>query len=348
MNVDMFDFSLPRDLIASRPAKPRDSARLLEMVTDNTFEDSHIYNLPDILLPGDLLVVNNTRVIPARLIGYRNTARVTITLYQQQGVDQWLALAKPASRLVIGHKIDFSSGNMGEFSATVSDCGKGGTVLLRFNLSGLDLKSAIDYYGRIPLPPYIRRQPDSNDETDYQTLFADNEGSIASPTAGLHFTPSLLSALKARGVSFVPITLHIGIGTFMPVRVGDTINHTMHAEFGVITSDAATIINRRQGRLIAVGTTTLRLLESAVSENGILYPFSSKTALFITPGHRFRSADVLLTNFHLPRSTLFMLVSAFSGLRRTHAAYTHAITACYRFCSYGDACLISRKAKKDE
>ncbi|WP_096703990.1 tRNA preQ1(34) S-adenosylmethionine ribosyltransferase-isomerase QueA [Magnetospirillum sp. 15-1] len=342
MKVDDFDFDLPRDLIAERPASPRDSARLLHVPTAGGLADLGVRDLPDLLLPGDILVFNDTRVIPARLFGRRGLAGVEVTLHQRTGLAQWKAFARPAKKLRPGDRVDFAEG----FSATVAEKGEMGEVTLDFDRSGEDLMVALETFGHLPLPPYIRQgEADERDRDDYQTVFAREKGAVAAPTAGLHFTPDLLAALEARGVKRATVTLHVGAGTFLPVKVDDTDDHRMHQEIGVVTPETAAAINAARaagGRVVAVGTTSARLLESAADPLGTLAPFDGATDIFITPGHAFRLVDVLLTNFHLPRSTLFMLVSAFSGLERMKAVYEHAKVAGYRFYSYGDCCLLER------
>jgi S-adenosylmethionine:tRNA ribosyltransferase-isomerase len=341
MRVDLFDFHLPRDLIAERPAVPRDSARLLEI--GDRLADRMLGDLPDLLRPGDLLVVNDTRVIPARLAGWRGRAAIEVTLHKREAEDIWRAFARPAKRLRAGDDIRFAD----DLNAAVIAKGEAGEVTLRFDRAGGDLMAALERHGAMPLPPYIRRTggPDARDRADYQTMFARAPGAVAAPTAGLHFTPALALALEARGIRRVAVTLHVGAGTFLPVKVDDTRDHLMHAEWGTIAPAAADAINTARaagGRIVAVGTTALRLLESAAAD-GRIAAFAGDTALFITPGYRFTAVDLLLTNFHLPCSTLFMLVAAFSGLRRMRAAYDHAIGAGYRFYSYGDACLLHRR-----
>ncbi len=340
MRVDAFDFDLPKDLIAERPVSPRDAARLL-VVEGSQLHDRHVSDLPDLLAPGDCLVVNDTKVIPARLSGKRGEARVELTLHRIEPDGQCAAFARPAKRLHPGDTISFSDG----FEAVVSGR-DGGEVSLTFNKRGDAFWAALEAHGAMPLPPYIRRTggPDAQDACDYQTMFAKERGAVASPTAALHFTPAVADALDARGVTRVALTLHVGAGTFLPVKVEDTDNHTMHSEWGRISTAAAAAINEARaagGRIVAVGTTSLRLLESATDARGIVRAFKGETDIFITPGYRFRAVDRLLTNFHLPRSTLFMLVSAFSGLETMQAAYAHAITNSYRFYSYGDACLLT-------
>jgi S-adenosylmethionine:tRNA ribosyltransferase-isomerase len=339
MRVDAFDFDLPRELIAERPASPRDSARLLHVEGDR-LEDLDVRALPGLLRPGDIMVFNDTRVIPARLFGRRGTAGVEVTLHLRTGLDTWKAFARPAKKLKEGDTIAFAEG----FAAEVAAKGEAGEVSLRFDRGGDALMTALEQFGRLPLPPYIRRgEADRQDIADYQTVFAREKGAVAAPTAGLHFTPELLAAITARGVLRATVTLHVGAGTFLPVKVDDTLDHRMHAERGVVTAVTADAINRARqagGRVVAVGTTALRLLESAAGADGLVRPFDDATDIFITPGYRFRAVDLLMTNFHLPRSTLFMLVAAFSGLDRMKAAYEHAKAAGYRFYSYGDACLL--------
>jgi S-adenosylmethionine:tRNA ribosyltransferase-isomerase len=342
MRVDEFDFALPPHCIARRPAVPRDAARLLEVSDD--LADRRVTDLPRLLRPGDVMVVNDTRVIPARLLGCRATVRVEVTLHRELGPDRWRAFARPARRLKPGDRISFAE----DFSAEVLAKHPEGDLSLRFPVAGADLRRALARHGRMPLPPYIPRRdgPDARDRADYQTIFAAKDGAVAAPTAGLHFTEPLLAALDERGVERVTVTLHVGPGTFLPVKAEDTEAHRLQPEVGVIAAAAARRINAARatgGRVVAVGSTPLRLLESAAEEDGCVHPFAGETDLFITPGFRFRAVDLLLSNFHLPRSTLFMLVSAFSGLARMHAAYRHAIEAGYRFYSYGDCCLLHRR-----
>ncbi len=342
MRLDDFDFDLPADRIAQQPARPRDSARLLAVMADGV-ADRSIRDLPDLLLPGDLMVVNDTRVLPVRLRGRRGEAKVEVTLHKAEGAGQWRAYARPAKRLALGDRLDF-----GALAAEVTAKGEGGDVTLDFDRQGEALMAALEAIGTMPLPPYIRRAgPDVADRADYQTVFAARPGAVAAPTAGLHFTPTLLAALGTRGVGLVTVTLHVGAGTFLPVRSERVEEHRMHAEWGEVGVDAAAAINRTRaggGRIVAVGTTALRVLESAVGDDGAVRPFSAETDIFILPGYRFNVVDRLLTNFHLPKSTLFMLVSAFAGTARMKAAYAHAIAAGYRFYSYGDACLLEREA----
>ena len=358
MRTSLFDFDLPPDRIALRPANPRDAARLLVVRPDAVpeLDDRSVRDLPTLLAPGDTLVVNDTRVIPARLEGQRvrteSTVEVEATLINRIGPERWRALAKPGKRLQAGDRIRFGHEGrvclLGTLDATVEEKGEGGEIVLRFDFQGPVLDEAIEALGHMPLPPYIaaRRSDDEQDRGDYQTIFAAHEGSVAAPTAGLHFTNELLADIEARGISLQRVTLHVGAGTFLPVKTDDTGEHRMHAEWGEVsaaTAEALNAVRASGGRIVAVGTTALRLLESAVAENGRVEPFAGETSIFITPGYRFRAADALMTNFHLPRSTLFMLVAAFSGLERMKRAYAHAIHNGYRFYSYGDACLLFRE-----
>ncbi|AVM75867.1 tRNA preQ1(34) S-adenosylmethionine ribosyltransferase-isomerase QueA [Magnetospirillum gryphiswaldense] len=342
MDVNLFDFDLPRTLIAERPVSPRDAARLLH-VQAGGLTDGVVGDLPRWLRPGDLLISNDTRVIPARLFGRKGEGGIELTLHERTSLDEWKAFARPAKKLRPGDEVRFAD----DFSATVAAKGEAGEVLMRFDRGGDDLMLALDAYGRLPLPPYIRKgEADERDRADYQTVFAREKGAVAAPTAGLHFTDALLTALESAGVTRTTITLHVGAGTFLPVKVDDTKDHRMHAERGVVTAEVADLVNRTKaagGRVVAVGTTSLRLLESAADDDGVLHPFDGPTDIFITPGYRFRLVDVLMTNFHLPKSTLFMLVSAFAGLDRMHQAYAYAMNRGYRFYSYGDACLLERE-----
>ena len=345
MKVDTFDFDLPRALIAARPIAPRDAARLLEVGADGV-RDRTFRELPGLLRAGDLMVFNDTRVIPARLAGRRGAATVEITLHMAHGGGVWDAFARPARKLAPGDRIDFAD----DFSARVAARGEGGEVRLDFGCDDATLSAALARHGAMPLPPYIPREagrPDKRDAADYQTVYARHDGAVAAPTAGLHFTDALLASLADAGIASAHVTLHVGAGTFLPVRVDDTRDHRMHAERGRIGGSVAEAIARTRrdgGRIVAVGTTSLRLIESAADAAGAVHPFEGETRLFITPGYRFRVVDTLLTNFHLPRSTLFMLVCAFAGLERMQAAYAHAKAAGYRFYSYGDASLLHRAA----
>ena len=355
MRTDLFDFELLPERIALRPASPRDSARLLVVEPDGVLRDHLVDELPQWLEPGDQLVVNDTKVIPAQLkgrrIGRETEPKIEATLIKRLDGSRWQALVKPAKKLTAGDRIRFGNEGkvclLGHLDAEVEAKGGEGEVTLSFSFHGPTLDQAIADLGSPPLPPYIasKRTPDDQDLADYQTMFAANEGAVAAPPAGLHFTPALEQALHARGVGINRVTLHVGAGTFLPVKVDDTEGHKMHAEWGTLSAETAERLNtarKNGGRIIAVGTTSLRLLESAASEDGTLEPFAAETSIFITPGYRFRAVDVLLTNFHLPKSTLFMLVSAFSGLDAMRQAYAHAIATGYRFYSYGDACLLFR------
>jgi len=355
MRTDLFDFELPSERIALRPAHPRDSARMLVVQADGVLRDRVVADLPQWLEPGDQLVVNDTRVIAAQLRGRRigrdAEPKIEATLIQRLDGSRWQALVKPAKKLAPGDRIRFGNEGkvclLGHLDAEVEAKGEEGEVTLSFSFHGPALDQAVADLGAPPLPPYIasKRAPDDQDVADYQTMFAANEGAVAAPTAGLHFTPALESALRHHGVGLHRLTLHVGAGTFLPVKVDDTADHRMHAEWGCVSAETAGALNQARangGRIVAVGTTSLRLLESAATEDGTIQPFTGETSIFITPGYRFRAVDILLTNFHLPRSTLFMLVSAFSGLETMKRAYAHAIKSGYRFYSYGDACLLFR------
>jgi S-adenosylmethionine:tRNA ribosyltransferase-isomerase len=358
MRTDLFDFELPPDRIALRPVVPRDAARLLVIRpdADPEFSDRSVRDLPDLLRAGDVLVVNDTKVISARLKGRRigrGAAEPVIeaTLHRPLDGARWRAFVRPAKRLAVGDIVRFGEEGrvclLGQLDATIEEKGEGGEVTLAFAFHGPVLDQVIDEQGDMPLPPYIasRRTPDARDRTDYQTLFAHAQGSVAAPTAGLHFTPALVDRLSQCGIAVHKVTLHVGAGTFLPVKVDDTSEHRMHSEAGTVTTATAEAVNAARsagGRIVAVGSTSLRLLESAADDAGRIQPFSGETALFITPGYRFRAVDIMMSNFHLPRSTLFMLVSAFCGLERMQRAYAHAIAAGYRFYSYGDACLMFR------
>jgi S-adenosylmethionine:tRNA ribosyltransferase-isomerase len=355
MRTDLFDFELPPDRIALRPVSPRDAARLL-IVRPRAhveLEDRVVRELPELLRPGDQLVVNDTKVIPARLTGRRigrgAEAKVEATLIKCLDGARWQALVKPARKLEPGDVVRFGEEGrvcfLGQLDATVEAKGEVGEVTFGFAFHGPTLGAAIAERGEVPLPPYIaaRRAADERDRADYQTLFAREEGAVAAPTAGLHFTEGLTAALAARGITVHTITLHVGAGTFLPVKTDDVASHAMHSEWGHIGEETATALNAARaagGRIVAIGSTSVRILETAAREDGTIAPFSGETAIFITPGYRFRAVDVLLTNFHLPRSTLFMLVAAFCGLDTMKRAYAHAVDAGYRFYSYGDACLL--------
>ncbi len=358
MRTDLFDFELPAELIALRPAAPRDSARLMVVRphVSPAFSDYLVRDLPQLLQPGDAVVVNDSKVIPARLAGRRigrgaAEPAIEATLHRRLDGARWRAFVKPGKRLAVGDVIRFGSEGeacfLGQLDATVEQKGEGGEATLAFAFHGAVLDQAIEERGSMPLPPYIaaRREPDARDRDDYQTMFAQREGAVAAPTAGLHFTPQLVNALAARGIALHRVTLHVGAGTFLPVKVEETADHRMHAERGSVsqaTADALNAVHDAGGRLVAVGSTSLRLIESACGADGRLAAFDGETDIFITPGYRFRAVDLMLTNFHLPRSTLFMLVSAFCGLDVMRGAYAHAIAAGYRFYSYGDACLLFR------
>ena len=339
MRVDLFDFDLPAERIALRPAKPRDSARLL-LVDGDRLSDRIVRDLPGLLQPGDILVFNDTRVIPAQLEGRRGEASIGATLHKREGPREWWAFIRNAKRLRVGDTVEFGGG----VNASAAEKGEDGAVLLHFH-GHEPVEVLLERAGRMPLPPYIasRRPADEADRSDYQTMFAREEGAVAAPTAALHFTPDLIEALDARGIARETLTLHVGAGTFLPVKVDDTAEHKMHAEWGRIDEATAERLNaarRWGGRLISVGTTSLRLLESAADDSGQIQPFEGDTAIFITPGYRFKAIDGLITNFHLPKSTLFMLVSALMGLDVMKAAYAHAIEEGYRFYSYGDGSLL--------
>jgi S-adenosylmethionine:tRNA ribosyltransferase-isomerase len=349
MDVSLFDFDLPEERIALRPANPRDSARLLVVHEDGRLEHARVRDLPNYLSGGDRLVLNDTKVFPARLRGVRTgrndtEPKIEIMLHRRLGPDAFLAFARPARKLAPGDTVMLGQ----TLEAKIAARGEGGEVEVRFVLSGVDLDTAIAAQGEMPLPPYIagKRKADAQDSSDYQTIYAAHEGSVAAPTAGLHFTPELFAHLAQKGVDRDYVTLHVGAGTFLPVTADDTEAHKMHPEFATLSEHTAAHLNRTHkegGRVAAVGTTSLRTLESAATPDGAIHPFAGETDIFITPGYRFRAVDVLLTNFHLPRSTLFMLVSAFGGLEVMQAAYAEAIREGYRFYSYGDACLLFRR-----
>ncbi len=350
MHVDQFDFDLPEELIALRPADPRDSARMLVVHADGHIEHATVRDLPYRLAAHDTLVLNDSKVIPARLYGRRlgrtSEPKVEVLLHKRLAPNRFLAFARPARKLAPGDQLALGT----TIGADVLARGEGGEVDLQFTLEGAALDAAIAAEGEMPLPPYIagKRKADAHDIADYQTVYARVDGSVAAPTAGLHFTPALFEALSARGVRRESVTLHVGPGTFLPVSAADTAQHKMHPEWATLTGETAARLHRARsagGQIGAVGTTSLRTLESAATQNGMLRPFAGETDIFITPGFRFRTAEVLLTNFHLPRSTLFMLVSAFCGLDTMRAAYAEAIKERYRFYSYGDACLLFREPR---
>jgi S-adenosylmethionine:tRNA ribosyltransferase-isomerase len=359
MDLSTFDFDLPEDRIALRPAEPRDAARLLVVRPGAPPEDRIVRDLPDLLRPGDAMVFNDTKVIPAQLAGIRlreggEPVSFTATLHMRAAPDRWKAFVKGARKLRAGDRVRFGADGgdraclAGRLEATVADKGEDGEVTFAFDLNGPLLDEAVMAIGHVPLPPYIaaRRPEDARDRADYQTVYAREDGAVAAPTAGLHFTADLLARLAARGVEEHFVTLHVGAGTFLPVKVDDVSKHRMHAEIGHVspkTAAALEAVRARGGRIVAVGTTSARLLESAAAD-GTIRPFSGPTDIFITPGYRWRAVDVLMTNFHIPKSTLFMMVSAFAGLDTMRAAYAHAIASGYRFYSYGDASLLFRDA----
>lgn len=341
MKVDLFDFDLPKESIALRPASPRDSAKL--MVVDQGIVHSQVHNLPDYLRAGDILVFNDTKVIPGRLYGRRGEARIEVTLHKRDGLTQWRVFARPAKKCREGDILDFTG-----LKAMVTNEGEAGERTIRFEVEPEELFPALAKHGEMPLPPYIasQRKIDQQDDEDYQTIYAREEGAVAAPTAGLHFTPELMANLKSAGIKTATVTLHVGAGTFLPVKVDDTTDHKMHSEIGVLKTETADAINtarKNGGRVVSVGTTSLRLLESAATEQGILEPFNGETDIFITPGYKFKAVDAVMTNFHLPKSTLFMLVSAFAGLETMKNAYQTAIDEGYRFYSYGDSSLLFPK-----
>ncbi len=346
MRTELFDFHLPSELIAQRPARPRDSAGLL-VVEQAGLQDLRVRDLPTALEPGDLLLFNDTRVLPSRLVGKRGESTIEVTLHQREQEGRWRAFARPARKCHPGDRIRFAP----DFAADVLAKGEGGEITLDFAPTEGSLADRLEAHGAMPLPPYIKRARggDPRDRDDYQTLFARRAGAVAAPTAALHFTPDLMAALAGRGIEHGFITLHVGAGTFLPVRAADTEDHVMHAEWYEVPARTAALVARTRasgGRVVAVGTTVLRTLEAASAEDGTLHAGGGETRLFITPGYRFKAVDRLLTNFHLPRSTLFMLTAAFAGLERMRAAYDHAIAQGYRFYSYGDACLLSPAAPR--
>ena len=354
MKVDIFDFDLDRSLIADKPANPRDTSKLLDLSEEDKITDRIFYELPEILHEGDVLVFNDTKVIPARLYGKRGEAQVEVTLYHPVDGICWQAFIKNAKRLHPGDTVAFytaeTPAEKTDFTAEVLEKNGEEGVLLKFNCNPKDLGHYLEKYGSMPLPPYIKREKPTeglwskyNDKEDYQTVYAKHEGAVAAPTAGLHFTPRVLDALDKKGVKKVFLTLHVGAGTFLPVKVEDTKDHKMHAEYGIITPEACAAINEAKSsghRIIAVGTTSLRLLESAADDNGILHPFAGETDIFITPGYKFKIIDYIITNFHLPKSTLFMLICAIAGTERMQNAYRYAMEHKYRFYSYGDSSIL--------
>lgn len=346
MDVGLFDFELPEDRIALRPVEPKDSSRMMVLKNTGDIEDRRMLDLTDYLRPGDVIVFNDTKVIPAQLYGTCRNLNIECNLHKRLGPVEWLAFAKKVRRLKIGDCIAFGS----SLSADITDITSNdqiGQLTLRFNVPPGELEARLHEVGQMPLPPYIaaKRSIDERDLTDYQTIFAEREGAVAAPTASLHFTDRLLASITDKGIKTAMLTLHVGAGTFLPVKVDDTRDHKMHSEWGEISQQAADTINQAKmsgHRIIAVGTTALRLLESAAGTNGVLKPWSGDTDIFITPGYKFKIVDLLVTNFHLPKSTLFMLVSAFAGLERMREAYDHAIRDHYRFYSYGDGSLLYR------
>ncbi|WP_068317653.1 tRNA preQ1(34) S-adenosylmethionine ribosyltransferase-isomerase QueA [Polycladidibacter hongkongensis] len=358
MRVDDFDFNLPPENIALRPVAPRDSAKMLVVRPGCAplLDDTAVLSLPDLLEPGDALVFNDTKVIPAQLLGFRSrdgvTAKVGVTLHQRSCANEWRAFVRPAKKLRVGDEVRFSFDEAGAADATLNakviEKSEAGDIRFQFNRSAGDLDAAIAQVGHIPLPPYIaqKRTEDAQDRQDYQTVYARHEGAVAAPTAGLHFTEQLFAALDTRGIEKHFVTLHVGAGTFLPVKVDDTDDHQMHDEWGEVSSETAKALNAvraRGNKVVAVGTTSLRILESSAQGGQGIQPFSGSTQIFITPGYRFQAIDALMTNFHLPRSTLFMLVSALAGLEEMQAAYAHAIQNNYRFYSYGDSSLLFPK-----
>lgn len=339
MDIELFNFDLPKENIALRPVSPRDSARLL-VIKPGELVDDRVSSLGNQLRKDDILVFNDTRVIPGRLIGKRGSAKIEITLHKRQSETIWHAFAKPAKKAQLGDTLDFDG-----LQATVIAVGEQGERTLEFAVEKSMMTDALESHGVMPLPPYIasQRAVDEQDKSDYQTIYADQDGAVAAPTAGLHFTPELMQTLRDKGIQFATLTLHVGAGTFLPVKADDTDDHKMHSEWGEISPEAASKINNAHangGRIVSVGTTSLRLLESAAEKDGTIKPFKGDTDIFITPGYRFRAVDMLMTNFHLPKSTLFMLVSAFSGLETMQQAYSHAVNNGYRFYSYGDSSLL--------
>jgi S-adenosylmethionine:tRNA ribosyltransferase-isomerase len=351
MDVNLFNFSLPDEVIAQTPCEPRDHARLLMVGQGHEFGNQQIRDVPQLLLSGDVLVLNNSKVIPARLFGVRKThesaAKIEVLLHRDLTANSsnaprvWTAFCRPAKKLRLSDSIEFGQ----DFQANVQEKLETGEVMLRYDVTRDELTLKLNDYGHMPLPPYIHREDTAQDAARYQTVYAQHDGSVAAPTAGLHFTDDVLEQLRARGVQIETVTLHVGAGTFQPVKVSDTRDHVMHEEWAEVLPETARRINdarSRGGRVVAVGTTSLRILETAADEQGLLHPYRGNTDIFITPGYRFRIVDRLLTNFHLPRSTLFMLVCAFAGRERMQEAYRYAIDNGYRFYSYGDASLLDK------
>jgi S-adenosylmethionine:tRNA ribosyltransferase-isomerase len=354
MRVDIFDFDLDRDLIAKEPANPRDTSKLLDLTDETAVYDRHFYDLPDILEKGDVLVFNDTKVIPARLYGKRGEAEVEVTLYHPENGLTWWSFIKNSKRLRPNDVVIFYTSEIpvadSNFKAKVIEKNSEDGVLLEFLCPVDNLAHQLETYGLMPLPPYIKREKPTtglwnryNDKENYQTVYAKYEGAVAAPTAGLHFTDNVLKRLEEKGITKVFLTLHVGAGTFLPVKTDNTEDHKMHAEYGIITPEACNIINqaKKEGRrIIAVGTTSVRLLESAADDKGVLHPFNGETSIFITPGYKFKIIDYIITNFHLPKSTLFMLICAIAGTERMKQAYQHAIDKKYRFYSYGDSSIL--------
>jgi S-adenosylmethionine:tRNA ribosyltransferase-isomerase len=354
MKVDIFDFNLDKELIAKSPVNPRNTSRLLDLSDDKKINDLHFYDLPNILKPNDILVFNDTKVIPARLYGQRGEALIEVTLYRPEDGICWWSFIKNSKRLKTGDVVSFYnadiSSQQSDFKAEILKKDDEDGVLIRFLCSPDELGKKLEKYGSMPLPPYIKRDKPLkgmwnpyNDKEDYQTVYAKNKGAVAAPTAGLHFTEDLLKQLDDMGITRVFLTLHVGAGTFLPVKTDDTENHKMHAEYGIISQQTCDIINqaKKEGRrIIAVGTTSVRLLETAADINGFLHPFCGETNIFITPGYKFKIIDMIITNFHLPKSTLFMLICAIAGTERMQKAYKHAIEEKYRFYSYGDSSIL--------
>lgn len=356
MLVSQFDFDLPDSAIALRPATPRESARLMTVDGDGEIGDHHVADLVDLIRPGDILVVNDTKVLPVQLHGNRDrdgqSVTIEATLIKSLSPFMWQAFIKPGRRVKVGDQVRFGQdGSALVLNATATAKDEDGLYTLSFDHSVEEMSTRLHQIGGMPLPPYIRskRTEDEQDKTDYQTIFAAAEGSVAAPTAGLHFTPAILEALTNKGVKIAKVTLHVGAGTFLPVKVDDTRDHKMHAEYGEVTQSVADQINTARasgGRVICIGTTALRLIESACDDDGVIHPFADETSIFITPGVRVRSADILMTNFHLPKSTLFMLVCAFAGYDTMKAAYAHAVQTGYRFFSYGDASFLTNISRR--
>ena len=349
MKVDIFDYNFDKSLIATDPATPRDSSMLLDLSDGQNIKDKHFYDLPDVLQKGDVLVFNNTKVIPAKLYAKRANAALEVTLYHPEDEFVWWAFIKNSKRLKKDDVIDFYNDEVDAqetpFKAKVIEKRGEDGVLIEFLCKKEELEENLKQFGYMPLPPYIKREKleSRNDQENYQTIYAEHKGAVAAPTAGLHFTPEVMKKLEQKGVECLFVTLHVGAGTFLPVKVEDTKDHKMHAEYGIVTQDVADKINKakKQGRrIIAVGTTSLRLMESAADDTGTIYPFKGETDIFITPGYKFKIIDMIITNFHLPKSTLFMLICAIAGTEKMHKVYEYAISQRYRFYSYGDSSIL--------